>query len=331
MKTQTLKTIFKQLLYFFAFIICVSFLTYCLMEISPIDPIKAFVTRNMGKGLTAERKAILIAKWGLDQPFLTRYLCWLKNFLHFDLGISMLYNRPVMQVIHEGFLASFGLIFITWLLQGILGVYLGIVAGVKQGSRKDRMIQNYCIVTSATPSFWVALILIMVFAVGLKWFPIGFSTPIGVEETDVTFLDHLYHMVLPILTLVLVGLSNIVLHTREKVIEIMNSDYILFAKARGMEEKHLMSHFALKNILLPAITIQFASFSELFSGIVLTESAFNYPGLGGIAVKAGLNGDMPLILGITVFSAGFVYLGNRLADLLYHQLDPRMKEKAVRK
>lgn len=328
-KKRIWKVVLKNIVLLLALILCVSFIAFWLMDKSPIDPLRAFVARNMGKGLTPERKAILIKKWGLDQPFFTRYVLWLKNASHFDFGESILYNRPVIDVIREGFSSSFTIILLAWILQGLFGVHLGIVAGTNKNSKKDKWIKNYCILTSSTPSFWIALLFIMLFAIQLKWFPVGFSAPIGVEEADVTWLDRLYHMVLPVLTLVFVGISDVCLHTREKVLEMLNSEYALFAKARGMKKKDIVHSFGLKNILLPAITIQFASISELFSGIVLTETAFNYPGLGKMSVAAGLNGDVPLILGIAVFSAVFVYVGNRIADLLYIAIDPRLKESKV--
>jgi peptide/nickel transport system permease protein len=123
----------------------------------------------------------------------------------------------------------------------------------------------------------------------------------------------------------LVGISSIALHTRQKVIDVMHSDYVLYAYARGIEKKKIVNSYALKNMVLPGLTIQFTYFSELFSGALLAESVFNYPGLGLLTVEAGLRGDVPLLLGLVLFSAIFVYLGNRLCDLMYLILDPRLR------
>ena len=323
-QNRLVKQVIKHLFHLVLLVLCVSFLSFLLLEVSPIDPVQAFV-RSLGHNVPLEQKQRLIQKWGLDQPFMLRYLSWLKHFVLGDAGMSMVYERPVSQVIHEGFSSSFVVMFVAFILQGIVGVYLGIVSGVHENQRKDKAILRYCMIMSSTPSYWVAMLLIMLFGVWLKWLPYGFSSPIGVLESDVTILDRISHMILPILTLVLVGVSDITLHTREKVIEIMHADYIVYAKSRGLKGMDLIKRYGLKNVLLPAITIQFASFSGLFSGIVLIETAFQYPGLGGISVKAGLSGDLPLLLAITVYSAVLVYIGNAIADVLYGVLDPRLK------
>ena len=319
------KIIIKKLLLFLSLVLFISFISFLLMDLSPIDPINAF-GRSQGIGLSHEKKAQLIIKWGLDKPFFTRYILWLKNLFMGDLGISNIYERPVISVIREGFFSSAMLMLAAWTLQGIVGFILGVISGVKHNKLTDKIIKLYCIVVSSTPTFWVALLMIMLFAVKLGWFPIGFSAPIGVLEKDVTIIDRMYHMILPAITLAFVGIANIALHTREKVIDVMNSDYILFARVRGLKGFSLITKCGLKNVVLPAITLQFAYFSELFSGTILAENAFSYPGLGSIAVNAGLSGDVPLLLGITVFSAVFVFLGNQIADILHLIIDPRIRK-----
>ena len=148
----------------------------------------------------------------------------------------------------------------------------------------------------------------------------------GKLAEDVTLTDRIYHLILPALTLSVLGISKITLYTRQKLIEIMNSDFILFAKARGESTRQLVLRHGLRNIALPAVTVQFAAFSELFGGIALAESVFSYPGIGSALTTAGLSGDVPLLLGIAVFSAIFVFAGNLIANLLYGMLDPRIKE-----
>ena len=134
------------------------------------------------------------------------------------------------------------------------------------------------------------------------------------------------HLILPALTLSIIGVANICLHTREKVIEILESDYILFAKARGESKKSIVFNHIIKNVSLPAITLQFLSFSELFAGAIFAEQVFSYPGLGQATVQAGLKGDLPLLMGIVIISLVFVYTGNLIADILYRVIDPRIRE-----
>ena len=141
-----------------------------------------------------------------------------------------------------------------------------------------------------------------------------------------TFLDRFQHAILPAVTLSITGISNITLHTREKMIDVMESDYVLFARARGESEKSIVLRHGLRNILLPAMTLQFASISEIIGGSVLVEQVFSYPGLGQAAVAAGTGSDVPLLMGITMVTAAIVFVGNFIANVLYGLVDPRIRE-----
>lgn len=242
-----------------------------------------------------------------------------------DMGVSLLYHRPVAEVIGVKLVNSLWLMTIAWILSGIVGFVLGILSGIREGSLLDRMIKGYSLLIASTPAFWLALVLLMIFAVWLKVLPIGLSVPIGVEASGVTIADRIQHAILPAITLSITGVANITLHTREKMIEIMESDYVLFAKARGESTYSIVKNHALRNVILPAITLQFASISEIFGGSVLVEQVFSYPGLGQAAVTAGLGSDVPLLLGITVISAMFVFGGNLIANILYGIIDPRIR------
>lgn len=318
------KRIIKEIFLFLLLIFAVSFISFLLLDLSPIDPIASFA-RARSVGLSPEAKQELIKVWGLGQPLIARYFSWLLNLFRGDLGISNIYGRNVIDIIGEGFSRSILLMAIAWIFQGIIGIWLGIVAGANQGKIKDKIIKAYAIIFASTPSFWVGILLIIVFSLKLKLFPSSMGSPVGVLMEDITLADSLKHLVLPALTLVLVGVSNLILHTRSKVIDILNSDYVLYAKARGMKKGEILNKFAFKNLILPGLSLLFASFSELFSGTVLVENVFNYPGIGGLTVEAGLRGDAPLLLGLVLFSTIFVYVGNRICDLLYLVIDPRLR------
>lgn len=318
------KRIIKEIFLFLLLILAVSFISFLLLDLSPIDPIASFA-RARSVGLSPEAKQELIKVWGLGQPLIARYFSWLLNLFRGDLGISNIYGRNVIDIIGEGFSRSILLMAIAWIFQGIIGIWLGIVAGANQGKIKDKIIKAYAIIFASTPSFWVGILLIIVFSLKLKLFPSSMGSPVGVLMEDITLADSLKHLVLPALTLVLVGVSNLILHTRSKVIDILNSDYVLYAKARGMKKGEILNKFAFKNLILPGLSLLFASFSELFSGTVLVENVFNYPGIGGLTVEAGLRGDAPLLLGLVLFSTIFVYVGNRICDLLYLVIDPRLR------
>ena len=205
----------------------------------------------------------------------------------------------------------------AWVMSGVLGFGLGILAGANRGRPIDRIVKGYCFLLASVPTFWLGLVFLIVFSVWLGWFPFGFSVPIGVSAADVTLADALHHLALPALTLSVVGVANIALHTREKTIDVLESDYVRFARTRGLSTWGALRHHGLRNLALPALTLQFASISEIFGGSVLVEQVFSYPGLGQAAVTAGLGGDVALLAGIALFSAAFVFGGNLVANVLY--------------
>ena len=200
---------------------------------------------------------------------------------------------------------------------------------MNRGKPIDKIIKGYCLVISSTPAFWIAMLLLIIFGVWLKILPIGLSVPIGVEASGVTFFDRVRHAILPAVTLSITGISNIAMHTREKMIDICDSDYVLFAKARGESSWQIFKNHGFRNVLGPAVTLQFASISEIFGGSVLVEQVFSYPGLGQAAVSAGLGSDMPLLMAITIISALFVFGGNFIANILYGVIDPRIRRGGV--
>ena len=213
----------------------------------------------------------------------------------------------------------------AWVASGVLGFALGILAGANRGRLVDRVVKGYCFLLASVPTFWLGLVFLIVFSVWLGWFPFGFSVPIGVAASDVTLADALRHLALPALTLSVTGVANIALHTREKTIDVLESDYVRFARARGLGTWGALRHHGLRNLALPALTLQFASISEIFGGSVLVEQVFSYPGLGQAAVTAGLGGDVALLAGIAVLSAAFVFGGNLVANVLYGAVDPRIR------
>jgi peptide/nickel transport system permease protein len=170
----------------------------------------------------------------------------------------------------------------------------------------------------------MGMVLLSIFSVSLGITPICGAYPPGISSSEATVWQYILHLLLPAATLSLIGIAQIALHTREKMIDAMNSNYALFAIAQGNSRVGVALHHALRNVALPAITLQFASLGELFGGSVLAEQVFSYPGLGKATVEAGVRGDIPLLLGIALFSALFVFVGNTIADLLYFRLDPRI-------
>ena len=315
-----LKNIAKMLL----LLLAVSIIAFALVSMSPVDPVQQYL---LGLGaISEEQRAAVEAYWGVNDPPVERYLSWLNALLHGDFGESLLYRRPVLQIIGERFVNSLALMLCAWVFSGLIGFGLGCLMGMNKDRPIDRAVKQFCYVLTTVPTFWLGLILLLVFAVWLGWFPLGFSTPIGVVNEDVTIWQRLHHLFLPALTLSLMSFANIALHTRQKLIDVMESEYVLFARARGEGRGSLLRRHGIRNILLPALTLQFASFAELFGGSVMAENVFSYPGLGSAVAAAGLSSDVPLLLGITLFSALFVCIGNMIANLLYGVVDPQIRE-----
>lgn len=303
----------------------VSVLTFTLVSISPVDPLQANVGQAALGSMSPEQIEKLESYWGVNEPPVQRYFNWLKDFIRGDMGTSLRYRQPVTKVIGVKLANSLFLMGLAWVISGLLGFGLGILAGMNQGKPVDKAVKGYSLFIASTPSFWLALLLLLIFGVWLRVLPIGLSVPIGVEANGVTFLDRITHAILPALTLSITGVSNIALHTREKTIAIMQSDYVLFARARGEKKSSIFKNHVMRNVLLPAITLQFASVSEIIGGSVLVEEVFSYPGLGQAAVTAGLGSDVPLLMGITLVTAAIVFVGNFIANLLYGAVDPRIR------
>ena len=305
--------------------LAVGLVVFALVSMSPIDPVQANVGQAAYVNMSEAKRAQLASYWGGDVPFWERFANWAGALLQGDMGTSLRFNAPVSEVIAHRAANSLALMGIAWLLSGVLGFALGVAAGARRGGALDRVVRSYCFLLASTPTFWLGLLILMVFAVQLGWFPIGFSVPIGVSAADVTLADAAHHLVLPALTLSVTGVANIALHTREKVVDVLESDYVRFARARGESELSVIMHHGLRNVALPAVTLQCAFISEFFGGSVLVEQVFSYPGLGQAAVTAGLGGDVALLAGIALVSAALVFGGNLLANILYGVLDPRMR------
>lgn len=305
--------------------LAVGLVVFALVSISPIDPVQANVGQAAYVNMSEAKRAQLASYWGGDVPFWERFANWAGALMQGDMGTSLRFNAPVSEVIAHRAANSLALMGIAWLFSGVLGFALGVAAGARRGGALDRVVRSYCFLLASTPTFWLGLLILMVFAVQLGWFPIGFSVPIGVSAADVTLADAVHHLVLPALTLSVTGVANIALHTREKVVDVLESDYVRFARARGESELSVIVHHGLRNVALPAVTLQCAFISEIFGGSVLVEQVFSYPGLGQAAVTAGLGGDVALLAGIALVSAALVFGGNLLANILYGVLDPRMR------
>ena len=315
----------KRLLRMVCLLFFISVLSFTIVVNSPVDALQAQLGSAIST-MSEEQKAVIIQSLDLDKTPLERYEKWAGNLLQGNFGYSTVYNQPVSQLIRERFTDTFFLMISAWVLAGVLGLSLGILAAIKQGTWVDRVIKTYCMILASSPKFWLGLLFLLFFAGYLQLFPVGLTGPMGVVNDDVTIGERIYHMILPGITLSFVSLADITLHTRMKLIEVMQSDFILMARANGKTLKEIVRQHAFRNILLPAVTLQFLAFSELFGGAIFIEQIFSFPGLAGMVQEAAMKGDVALLLGITLVSSVWIFSGNLIADVLYLFIDPRIKE-----
>lgn len=328
MNANYIKYVFRSTfkILFLLFAVCLG--AYILVSLSPLDPVQSYIGTDSAV-ISEEQVNKIREYWGLNIPIHERFINWIGNVLHGDFGISMLYRRPVLDVLKEKFIASIALMLSAWIISGVFGFALGVISGMNRGRLVDKIIKCFTLLLASTPTFWFGLVMLMIFSVKLRWFPLGLGVPAGVMKEYVSFSDYISHMILPALTLGITGVANIAQHTREKLIDVLESDYVLYARSRGESSLIILWRHGLRNIMVPAIMLQFASFSELFGGSMLAEQVFSYPGLGQAVVSAGIKGDAALLLGITLFSSIFVFTGNFIANIIYGLIDPQIKEEKV--
>ncbi len=324
MLSNKMKFALKQVIKLLSLLLGVSLVAFLLLSVSPINPLYSNFSQAAFGSMSAEQISNLEHYWGLHTSLFERYTHWLSGFLQGDMGVSLIYRREVSDVIWEKLVNSVFITGFAWLFSGVLGFTLGVFAGVKRNSIFSTIITKSCLVLASIPAFWLGLLFLMWFSVWLNIFPIGFSAPIGLESSEITIWHKIYHAILPSLCLSIVGIPSMALHSKEKTLEIMQSDYVLFAKARGQSLAYIVKNHALRNLILPCITLQFGSMAEILGASILIEQVFSYPGLGQAAVSAGLSADLSLLMAITVITTAIVFLGNLMANLLYTYADPRI-------
>ncbi|WP_460656474.1 ABC transporter permease [Kribbella endophytica] len=317
-------TVVSRLVRLVLLLVAVAVASFALMLGSPVDPVDAYVGADIA-AIGPEQRAQIAERWGLNDPPVERFANWLSHIVRGDLGQSHTFNQPVADVIAGKFLTSLALMAVAWSLSGVIGFGLGLIAGLKRGRLADRVITWWAYTLASAPTFWVGLLLLYAFSVSLQWTPVCCAVPVGQVASEVGLLDRLHHLLLPAVTLSLVGIAPVVLHTRQAVAVAMASDYVAFARAQGERTTGLVIHRVLRNAAGPALLLQFSSLGELFGGSLLAEQVFSYPGLGAATTAAALGQDVPLLLGIALFTTLFVYTGNQLGDLLHTWLDPRTR------
>jgi len=296
--------------------------TFLLLELAPGDAVDAYIASTGGDAGLIE---VLRQRWGLDQSVFTRLASYLWALLHLDLGQSVAFSRPIRDVILERLPNTLLLMGSATALSFGLGSALGIVAGAKPGSFRDRFLSVVSLALYAVPSFWLGLVLIVIFAVRLRWLPIGGIETIASANTGVAHAADIgAHLVLPVAALGFIYLALYLRMMRAGMAEAWRMDFILAARARGLSRRRIVVAHVARNALLPLITMLGLQSAEMLGGSVVIESVFSVPGLGRLAQEAVTARDTPLLLGIILASAVMVVLVNLAVDIAYALLDPRV-------
>lgn len=319
------KYIIRRILQMIPIIFGVSIIIFLIISLVPGNFIDAKVQTSH---MTKEQVAHLKELYGIDDPVYIRYFNWIKGAIRFDFGDSFVHQMPVSKVINTYVWNSFGIALVAFILQLTIAIPIGIISATKQYSKTDMFFTVFALVGISLPSFFMGYILIKIFAVDLKILPIsGLSTPGASYQGLMVLIDRIRHMILPCCVLALAGIGPMMRYTRTAVLEIIKQDYIRTARAKGLSEKVVIYRHALRNALIPIVTLIGLSIPGLFTGAIITESIFGLPGIGKIALDAVTKRDYPLLMGFSMFVAVLTLLGNLLSDIFYAMVDPRVKLK----
>ncbi len=314
--------IFKRILSSIPILFIVSLMSFFLIRLSPVDPLAQL---KLNPAISQETINSEVKRLGLDKPIAVQYFLWAKNFIRGDMGYCMDNTKVSTKIkgrILNTLLLSIFVIFFSWLI----AIPLGVLAAVNYNSWFDKLLVVLSSVGMAIPSFFFA-ILMLLFAQKTGWFPLGGLT--SVNFSDMTILakikDVLWHLVLPTLVLTTISLSSLMRQMRANLLDVLNSEYVKFAYAKGLSKTKVIMKHAFRNAINPIITLLGFEFAGLLSGAALTEYVFQYPGLGKLILEAVMQSDINLVMASLMIGAFMLILGNLLADILLKLTDPRVR------
>ena len=327
-----LKYIVKRLLYAILILLGGSMIIYFLIRLMPVDFIQSKIDAMNQGGATVPQETVqaMYEMYGLGDNslwgILKGYFSWLAALARFDLGTSFVHGIPVARVIVEHMGVSFAVSLIATVFEFMIAIPLGITAATHQYSFRDYVVTVLVMIGISLPSFFFGNMLKDLFALKLGWLPASGMVDATVSYTGFPLLlDYAKHLCIPILTIVILSIGARMRMTRTNMLEVMNSDYIRTARAKGLKESVVINKHAFRNTLIPLVTSLAGLLPSLFSGAIITEQVFNLPGIGNIALDAMNRGDIPFIMGYNMFLALLSVLGVLLADLMYAVVDPRVK------
>ncbi len=336
---ERLKFIGKRLIYLVVMLFGVATLVFILTKMIPGDPTVANLSQRALND--PEVVAAYRAKYGLDQPVFVQYILYIKNLLHLDLGTSIRTNKPVLDELARCYPATIELALFAIILAALLGILFGVISAMKRNSILDQVVRALSVTGVSIPSFWFALLVLYFFYYKLHIFPgpgrlsNSFSAPATVtgmyvidsliEGNPAKALDALQHLILPGLVLAAFTMGLITRTTRSNLLDVMSTDYIRTARAKGLSRVGLIVRHALGNALIPVLTVIGLGLGNLLGGMVLVETIFNWPGVGQFAYESVLSVDYPSIIGVALLIALNYMVINTVVDILYGVIDPRVR------
>ncbi len=322
---ETLKYIIKRILQTIPLLIMVSLISFFIIRLSPVDPLAELKLNPSISPITVEKER---QRLGLDKPIIVQYGKWAYSFIRGDLGVTST-GEKVSQKLKERIPNTLLLTSLVILLTWLVGVPLGIIAAVHWKTTFDRVLTVFTSIGMAIPSFFFAVLLLL-FAVKTGWFPIGGLTSPNFADMNFIekFFDIAYHLILPVFVLFTISLAGLQRQMRANMLDVLDSDYVKFARAKGLPEFVVIYKHALRNAINPMITLLGFEFAGLLSGAALTEYVFQYPGLGRLILEAVMKSDINLVMASLMMGAIMLVLGNLIADILLIITDPRIRVKS---
>jgi peptide/nickel transport system permease protein len=307
----------RRLLQAIPLLLGITIVSFGVMHLAPGGP----STVMMDPKIKLSDQKLMMHAMGLDQPVYVQYWKWLVNLLHGDFGTSYIYHTPVLSMVMDRLPHTLLLMGVSLIAGFLLAIPAGLISATKKYSKTDYLVTGISFVGVATPTFWLGLMLIMLFAVYLHWLPAG-----GVQTLNQPFSiwDRIQHLILPAITLGAAEVAGWSRYTRSAMLEVLGQDYMRTARAKGLLERRVIMKHGFRNGMIPIVTIMGLTIPVFFGGAVITESIFGWPGMGRLFIDAVFQRDYPTIMAITMISAVLVVLGNMIADLLYAYLDPRI-------
>lgn len=323
----------KRLLQAIPLLLGIATITFIVVHLAPGDPMDVYLEERYRREVDPQVIELIRKKYGLDQPLHVQYVRWIGNLAQGDLGESFRYRRPVASLIAERIPYTLQLTVLALLSDALLGIALGIFAAVRQYSTADKVVTIGSLVIYSIPGFWLALMLVLVFSVNLGWFPTSQTRSLDYDllSSGEQVLDRLWHLVLPVFVLGIASAAGTARYMRNRLLEVLSEEYVLAARARGLRERAVILRHAVRNALIPIVTLYGLSLPFLLGGAVLIERVFAWPGMGLLSVEAIGARDYPIILATTMIAAVLVVLGNLLADVAYAVVDPRVSYDARRR